>query len=171
MGRTAGWTWRPTAVRALALCVLMPLAACSSKPPPPPPPTSVELSIVGAKDLNPDPNDRPSPVMLRIYQLGPSAAFANADFFQIVDQDKATLGPTLIDRQEIAVAPDSTQTVSFLTKPDVQNLAIAAGFRAYEEAGWRALAPIKPNAKNAWRLELQARKIVLAEPEPPEDAE
>ncbi len=172
MVRITGWIGRRAAAPAVALGILLPLAACGSSPPPPPVPTSVELTVVGTKDLNPDPNGRPSPVMLRIYQLGPSAPFTNADFFQIVDQDKATLGPTLIDRQEIAVAPESSQTVAFATKPDTQTIAVAAAFRAYEEAGWRALAPVKPNAKNAWRLELQARKVVLAEPEPPkEDAD
>ncbi|CAO3423967.1 T6SS secretion lipoprotein TssJ (VasD) [Azospirillum doebereinerae] len=121
--------------------------------------------MVGAQGLNPDPNDRPSPVMLRVYQLGPSDAFANADFFQIIDQDKATLGPTLLDRQEIAVAPESSQTITIAPKPDARTLAVAAAFRAYEEAGWRAMAPILPNTKNQWRLDVQARKVTLAPPE------
>ncbi|MCG5240218.1 type VI secretion system lipoprotein TssJ [Azospirillum doebereinerae] len=170
MGRMAGWAWRRTAARSLslgaplALAVPLALSACGSAPPPPTP-TTVELTVTGAKDLNPDPNDRPSPVMLRVYQLGPSDAFANADFFQIIDQDKATLGPTLLDRQEIAVAPESSQTIAIAPKPDARTIAIAAAFRAYEEAGWRAMAPILPNTKNQWRLDVQARKVTLAPPE------
>ncbi|PWC37560.1 type VI secretion system lipoprotein TssJ [Azospirillum sp. TSO35-2] len=139
------------------------LTACSSTPTPPPP-TTIELTVVGSAALNPDPNGRPSPVMLRLYQLGPSDAFANADFFQIVDQDKATLGPTLLDRQELAVPPDSRQTVTIAPKPEVKTLAVAAAFRAYEEAGWRAMAVIKPNTRNAFVLTAKASKVTLTPP-------
>lgn len=99
--------------------------------------------------------------MLRLYQLGPSDAFANADFFQVIDQDKATLGPTLLDRQELAVPPDSRQTVTVQPKPDVKTLAVAAAFRAYEEAGWRAMQPIQPNKANNYVLTATGSTITL----------
>ena len=162
MLRIAGWMRiRKTMWSAAALAAVPALAACSSAPPPPPPPTTIQLTVVGAKALNPDPNGRPSPVMLRLYQLGPSDAFANADFFQVIDQDKATLGPTLLDRQELAVPPDSRQTLTVQPKPDVKTLAVAAAFRAYEEAGWRAMQPIQPNKTNSFVLTATASTITL----------
>ncbi|CAO3444207.1 type VI secretion system lipoprotein TssJ [Azospirillum largimobile] len=162
MLRIAGWMRiRKTIWSAAVLAAVPALAACSSAPPPPPPPTTIQLTVVGAKALNPDPNGRPSPVMLRLYQLGPSDAFANADFFQVIDQDKATLGPTLLDRQELAVPPDSRQTVTVQPKPDVKTLAVAAAFRAYEEAGWRAMQPIEPNKANSFVLTATASTITL----------
>ena len=162
MLRIAGWMRiRKTIWSAAVLAAVPALAACSSAPPPPPPPTTIQLTVVGAKALNPDPNGRPSPVMLRLYQLGPSDAFANADFFQVIDQDKATLGPTLLDRQELAVPPDSRQTVTVQPKPDVKTLAVAAAFRAYEEAGWRAMQPIQPNKANSFVLTATASTITL----------
>ncbi len=162
MLRIAGWMRiRKTIWSAAVLAAMPALAACSSAPPPPPPPTTIQLTVVGAKALNPDPNGRPSPVMLRLYQLGPSDAFANADFFQVIDQDKATLGPTLLDRQELAVPPDSRQTVTVQPKPDVKTLAVAAAFRAYEEAGWRAMQPIQPNKTNSFVLTATASTITL----------
>ena len=162
MQRIAGWMRiRKTIWSAAVLAAVPALAACSSAPPPPPPPTTIQLTVVGAKALNPDPNGRPSPVMLRLYQLGPSDAFANADFFQVIDQDKATLGPTLLDRQELAVPPDSRQTVTVQPKPDAKTLAVAAAFRAYEEAGWRAMQPIQPNKANSFVLTATASTITL----------
>ena len=162
MQRIAGWMRiRETIWSAAVLAAVPALAACSSAPPPPPPPTTIQLTVVGAKALNPDPNGRPSPVMLRLYQLGPSDAFANADFFQVIDQDKATLGPTLLDRQELAVPPDSRQTVTIQPKPEVKTLAVAAAFRAYEEAGWRAMQPIQPNKANSFVLTATASTITL----------
>jgi type VI secretion system protein VasD len=161
MQRIAGWMRiRKTTWSAAALAAALALAACSSAPKPPPP-TTIRLTVVGAKALNPDPSGRPSPVMLRLYQLGPSDAFANADFFQVMDQDKATLGPTLLDRQELAVQPDGRQTVTIQPKPDVKTLAIAAAFRAYEEAGWRALQPVEPNKANNFVLTAKGSTISL----------
>lgn len=161
MQRIAGWMRiRKTTWSAAALAAVLALAACSSAPKPPPP-TTIRLTVVGAKALNPDPSGRPSPVMLRLYQLGPSDAFANADFFQVMDQDKATLGPTLLDRQELAVQPDSKQTVTIQPKPDVKTLAIAAAFRAYEEAGWRALQPVEANKANDFVLTAKGSTIAL----------
>lgn len=161
MQRIAGWMRiRKTTWSAAALAAALALAACSSAPKPPPP-TTIRLTVVGAKALNPDPSGRPSPVMLRLYQLGPSDAFANADFFQVMDQDKATLGPTLLDRQELAVQPDNRQTVTIQPKPDVKTLAIAAAFRAYEEAGWRALQPVEPNKANNFVLTAKGSTISL----------
>ncbi|WP_434613468.1 type VI secretion system lipoprotein TssJ [Azospirillum sp. B2RO_4] len=151
---------RKTTWSAAALVAALALAACSSAPKPPPP-TTIRLTVVGAKVLNPDPSGRPSPVMLRLYQLGPSDAFANADFFQVMDQDKATLGPTLLDRQELAVQPDGKQTVTIQPKPDVKTLAIAAAFRAYEEAGWRALQPVEANKANNFLLTAKGSTITL----------
>nr|WP_295828186.1 type VI secretion system lipoprotein TssJ [uncultured Azospirillum sp.] len=161
MQRIAGWMRiRKTTWSAAALAAALALAACSSAPKPPPP-TTIRLTVVGAKALNPDPSGRPSPVMLRLYQLGPSDAFANADFFQVMDQDKATLGPTLLDRQELAVQPDNKQSVTIQPKPDVKTLAVAAGFRAYEEAGWRALQPVEPNKANNFVLTAKGSTITL----------
>ncbi|WP_372398800.1 type VI secretion system lipoprotein TssJ [Azospirillum sp. HJ39] len=159
--RTGSPRVRSTTWAAGSLAAALALAACSSAPPPPPPPTTIQLTVVGAKALNPDPNGRPSPVMLRLYQLGPSDAFTNADFFQIIDQDKATLGPTLLDRQELAVAPDSRQTLTVQPKPEVKTLAVAAAFRAYEEAGWRALGTIQPNKANRFLLTATASTVTL----------
>ncbi|WP_451975629.1 type VI secretion system lipoprotein TssJ [Azospirillum endophyticum] len=153
---------RKTTWSAVGSAAVLALSACSSAPPPAPPPTTIQMTVVGASALNPDPNERPSPVMLRLYQLGPSDAFANADFFQVIDQDKATLGPTLLDRQELAVPPDSRQTVTIQPKPDVKTLAIAAAFRAYEKAGWRAMLPIEPNKANNFVLTAKDSSITLA---------
>ena len=130
---------RKTIWSAAVLAAMPALAACSSAPPPPPPPTTIQLTVIGDKTLNPDPNGRPSPVMLRLYQLG----------------------PTLLDRQELAVPPESRQTVTVQPKPDVKTLAVAAAFRAYEEAGWRAMQPIQPNKANSFVLTATASTITL----------
>ncbi|BAI72434.1 hypothetical protein AZL_017960 [Azospirillum sp. B510] len=149
---------RKTIWSAATLAAALALPACSSAPPAP---TTISLTVAGATALNPDPSGRASPVMLRLYQLGPSDAFANADFFQVIDQDKATLGPTLLDRQEMAVQPGSRQTVTIQPKPDVRILAVAAAFRAYEEAGWRAMLAVEPNKANRFVLTAKASAITL----------
>src|SRR5690348_4420006 len=81
------------------------LASCAKEPPPPPPPGVIDLTIKAAPDVNPDPDDKPSPILVRVYQLSSPVQFQNADFFLLFEKEKDTLGADLVSREEIAVAP------------------------------------------------------------------
>src|SRR5690606_22086490 len=61
-----------------------------------PTPAVVELEVQPAADLNPDPNGRPSPVVMRLYHLASSTAFGSADFLQLYENESASLGPDLL---------------------------------------------------------------------------
>jgi type VI secretion system protein VasD len=118
------------------------LLACGSKPPPP---TIVQLTIKGGSSLNPDTDNRASPIILRAYQLGATDGFEKADFFQLYDKDAATLGTDMVDRQEITLAPGDTKTVTMELKPQAKFIGIIAAFRSIDRATWRVDAPAPPN--------------------------
>ncbi len=129
--------------KALAASVLLTatLNACGS-PPPPPPPTEVEITFAAAPDVNPDVSGRASPISVRYYQLAATPAFDAADYFQLHDKEAALLGPSLLDRQEMAIAPGASQKVAFTAKPGATAIGIVASYRDIDRAQWRAEAPI-----------------------------
>ena len=64
---TEGWRHAKLAVQWLI--VAAGLAACASPPPPPPKPTVIQATIETRPTSNPDARGRPSPVVLRFYEL------------------------------------------------------------------------------------------------------
>src|SRR5258708_35444995 len=116
------------------------ITACSGSPPP----GTVDLTISAADDINPDAAGRPSPVVLRIYQLAAGTQFQAADFFQLFDKETPTLGPDLAAREEVTVAPGSTRKITIPLKPNAQTIGIAASFRDIDRASWRAAVDVAP---------------------------
>lgn len=146
---------------AIFLIVSGLLSACSS-PPPPPPPTLVELSFTAAADVNPDPSDRASPIIVRYFQLAGTSAFEKADFFQIHDKEAAFLGPDLITREEVPMVPGATQKASFEAKAGTKFIGVIASYREIDKAEWRADVPIPPNQTTKLKIQLDKLKLSIA---------
>jgi type VI secretion system protein VasD len=124
------------AVLLLAACVW--LASCASKPPPPP--VQAHTRIVVGADANPDPSGRPSPVVVRVYQLRDDGEFAAADFFAIYDKEKETLAQSLVSRQEYVLSPGETRVLELPVNAQTRFLGVVAAFRDIRAARWRAVS-------------------------------
>ena len=136
---------------ALTAPGLLLLGACGSKPPaPPPPPKPAVLRIqieTGAR-LNPDVRARPSPVVLRVYELKASAQFASADFLSLQERDQVALGADLVAREELVMRPGETKLISRNLAADTRFVGVTAAFRDLERARWRALVEVLPARDN-----------------------
>lgn len=132
----------------MMLAALGVLAACQSTPPPPPP-TIVQLTVEAAADVNPDAAGRPSPVLVRVYELTSPAGFAGADFFQLFEQDQAVLGADLVARDDLTLEPGETQTLTKEIDPRTQFLGIMAAYRDIDGSVWRATVAVPPNQTTA----------------------
>jgi type VI secretion system protein VasD len=167
---------KPFPVIVLAFMSL--LAGCSSDPPQPapapspPPPTRVQIKVEALPDLNPDGSGRPSPLLLRIYQLRTVAAFNGADFFELYQNEKTALAADLVQKEEFTLRPGDQRELAFEPKPDTQIVAAFAVFRNLDSAQWRASAPLAPRLKNPIEIRLTGNQLTLtaaplpAEPPP-----
>jgi len=143
--------------------VLLPgLTACGLKgPPPPPPPARLSGSLIGAADLNPSTSDRPSPLRLRLYELRTVAAFQQADFMALYQQDQTTLGADLLGREELMLNPGETRPYALkVLSAETRFVAVVALYRDLEHATWRAFAPVVPS--KAHELTLHARRLAVS---------
>lgn len=122
---------------AAAACAVW-LVACASAPSP----TPLSGSITGASDLNPSVNQRPSPVLLRVYELKSPTAFDKADFMALYQADQATLGGDLVGREEIMLNPGEIRPYKKLAAPETRYIGVVAAYRNLERATWRAVAPL-----------------------------
>ena len=149
----------------LALGMLAVVVGCSA-PPPPPPPTVVALTLTAAANANPDPAGQGSPVVVRVYQLASTAAFSNAEFFDLFNQDAATLKSDLIKRDDIVLAPGQTKTTTLMPTDQVKAIGIFAGYRDYAHAVWRGSIEVPPHKTTKATITAGPAGIVMPPPPP-----
>lgn len=101
-------------------------------------PAKIVVRLKTTPSLNPDANDRPSPIVLRLYHLKTDGAFNNARFFELWDNGESTLGGDLLGEQEIELYPEQTRELEFhATNTDTRFLGIIASYRNLDNAVWR----------------------------------
>ena len=113
------------------------LSACASKNPNERVETRTQLAA--GTDLNPDSNARPSPVVVRIYQLRGDMEFLNSDFFALYSNEKTALGANLVTRDEFVVNPGERREVRFGLSNEARYVGVVGAFRDLTGAHWRAL--------------------------------
>ncbi|NML18270.1 type VI secretion system lipoprotein TssJ [Azohydromonas caseinilytica] len=143
----------------VAVSVALALGGCAGKPPPPPPPTLVVGSIEAAADLNPSISRRPSPLLVRVYELKSATAFNNADFVSLYQRDQAELGADLVAREEFMLAPGSSRPIERTLAPEVRFIGVLGAFRDLEHATWRSVLPVEPNRTQQVRIQAQGLRL------------
>ncbi len=152
----------------LALACAAAAAGCAKKAPPPAPIViaapvepklvSTKVAIAATADINPDATGRPSPVVLRVYQLRDGDKFRNADFFALYDDDQKVLGSELLSRQEFMLSPSASQTVDVNVAADAKFLGAIAAFHDIRTAQWRV---IMPAPHNGFSVAVERARIVV----------
>jgi len=114
------------------------LGACSSGVKP----TEIDGSISMAYDTNPDHTGRPSPVIVRIFQLRNFGVFTSADFFKLYENESSILSGDLISREEYNLIPGEEKSITLLLDPQTQYVGVIAAFRDIEHSTWRAVSTL-----------------------------
>jgi len=107
--------------------------------------TKMAMTLTAAADVNPDEAQRPAPIVVRVYQLKTDAAFRNASFRALYDDDKTTLGQELITRDEYQLRPSERREIEVTLSKDTQFLGAIGAFRN-TTAAWRALVAVPHGA-------------------------
>lgn len=123
-------------------------------------PARVEGSIAAAAGLNPSVNDRPSPLLLRIYELRSPTAFNQADFMSLYQSDQATLAADLVVREEMMLQPGEVRPFNKQLSPETRFIGVIAFYRNLERATWRAVVPVAPNKTQ--KLVVRADRLALS---------
>jgi type VI secretion system protein VasD len=133
-----------------ALGVALLLSACAAKPPPPP--ASVAGTIQASAQVNPSVSKRPSPLLIRVYELKSVAGFNAADFMSLYQRDQAALAADLVAKEEFVMSPGETKTFAKTLAPDTRFIGVTAAYRDIEHAKWRSIVPVQPG---------QAQKVTV----------
>ncbi len=104
----------------------------------------VRLVITPAADINPDYQNRPSPMVIRIYQLSQLDNFNNNDFYALYEQDRSLLSNQLLHSEEIELIPGQNQFKILQVHRNANFIAILAAYRDLDHAQWKTYIPVKP---------------------------
>ncbi|MEY4561434.1 MAG: hypothetical protein RLZZ618_711 [Pseudomonadota bacterium] len=151
----------------VSLAVL--LASCGSTKVPdilPPAKTTLVSTVIVGPGANPDSRKRPSPIVVRVYELKSTALFESTDFVSLFEKDQAVLGPELISREEATLRPGDVKAINKQLSSDAKFIGVVGAFRELERARWRVFVPIVPGKKNVIKIKLDDVNVTIAREEP-----
>lgn len=125
------------------------------------PVTRIDLHLTGSDRLNPDLHGRPSPIVLRLYELKNPVTFEHAEFFTLYQQPQETLALDLIAHEELELRPGEKQELNLLTTPEGGYLAVLAAYRNLPEAAWQVVIPLRIGELN--QVHLQVNDLSISE--------
>lgn len=143
-----------TSLMALALL----LAGCSSLSPYSDL-TKLQLTLNAGDQLNPDLNGRPSPIVVRLFELKHPVAFENADFFSLYERAKESLAPDLVVSEELELRPGEQLALRLSVQPGSRYVGVLAAYRDLEQTQWRYVIQIAPQALTSADLTLDQAGI------------
>ncbi|MEK9282248.1 MULTISPECIES: type VI secretion system lipoprotein TssJ [unclassified Bradyrhizobium] len=123
--------------------------------------TPIKFVIEADEFVNPNAHGKPSPVVVRIYELKSTTTFTQAQFFELFDDDTKRLGPDLVAKREVELAPGDKMDFERDTPIETRNIGVIAGFRTGNDAQWRSTAEIKPDRDNRISVKLTAEAVSI----------
>lgn len=124
--------------------------------------SEVQLKAVAAANVNPDVHKRPSPIVIRVYELKARTQFDALDFLSLSERDKDTLGADLLSREEFVMRPGETKAIVKKVSPEAQFIGITAGYRNLERAQWRAVSAIQGQSSTDFVIKVDALAVSIA---------
>ncbi|WP_241239072.1 type VI secretion system lipoprotein TssJ [Burkholderia stagnalis] len=106
----------------------------------------LNLAIESRAALNPNEQGQSLPVVMRVYQLKDAKAFAQADYAQLLADDRAQLKADLLSSMEATLGPGATIKLSTPMADDARAVGVVAFFRELSNAEWHVLIP-----KSQWK--------------------
>jgi type VI secretion system protein VasD len=132
-------------ILTIALLITVVISGCFGKDPPVVPATLatiINAEVLASNAINPDGEGRPSPIVVRIYELKNLGTFNNIEFFPLFNEEAATLGDDLVYREEFSLIPGGKKLYTRTPAAGTQYLAVIAAFRNIDQATWKAAVPI-----------------------------
>jgi type VI secretion system protein VasD len=159
---------------ATAGCGKAPPAAVPTLPPAPPPAVltiaaapeatvKAPMTLSASADVNPNATGRPSPVVVRVYQLRTDTKFVSSDFEPLYADDERVLGQERISMNEFVLRPgESTPSIDVTVSGETRFVGVIAAFRDIRNAQWRGVVRAPRNGLTI--VVERARVVVTAVP-------
>jgi type VI secretion system protein VasD len=150
---------------ALAVAVSLASVGCAhkrAKPTPTPSPVPAVATITVSGDVNPDSTGRPSPILVRLYELKDQGNFDQSDYFALIDKESDTLGATLVaPHEEYQMQPGEKKVLELKIPPEAHFIGVAAGYRDLPNSKWRSFTPVTGGAVFKVKLSIDVGRAAI----------
>ncbi len=156
--------WRQLLTLLIATSVLNGCSTVSDMPSddePPPPPPELVVSVIADSGVNQDLNGRPSPTVLRIYQLADDALFKESDFFALYDADSSLLSGDLLLRDEIVVNPGGSAIKKTLLDEDTEFVGVLAAFQNTDNGVMKKVVAVNAEKNQSVQVRIKDNQLAL----------
>lgn len=125
------------------------ISGCSSTPEKPKSPLMIlNAKITVSAEVNPDVDNRTSPIVIRIFKLKSLGNYNESDFYDLFEDYDSALGSDLLSSEQFHLNPGDIRTLKHKTVPEAQYFAVVAAYRDINQALWRDYVAL-PAAKEA----------------------
>ena len=132
------------------------VAACAASGPPED--VVIKGTLQATETVNPDAQGRPSPIVVKVFQLKARDKFELADFFALFDSAEATLGADVLAVEDVMMTPGEVRPYEGAFDPTTRYVGVIGAYRDINQAQWRAVVPMPE--KNLLKF-LQRGKLMI----------
>jgi len=119
-----------------------------------------KVLITADKNVNPDINNRPSPVEVKIYELSSRTTFDNLDFDGLFNHPDAQLSDELLSKLVFFLQPNETLKHKIKMQKETSYIAVLAAYRDIDNIRWKHIYKVKSHGHYRHKITLSADGIV-----------
>jgi len=127
--------------------------------------TDITINFIVDSDSNPDEAGVGSPLFVRMYELKASKMMQKADFIDLYEQDKKTLGADMVGdvHRFKRFKPGENRTENFVLGQETQFIALYAEFLDFQESKFKLVIPVVVNNvfKNSIAVRISGNELAL----------
>lgn len=124
------------------------------------PARQVKIVLQATDTVNPDPNNRASPLALRLFQLKSELQFANSGLYSLLDNSDPSLSSELISVKNLILRPGQRVEMSITLDAQASHLGIVGSYRNIDAAQWRAVYAF--DAKPKQTVQVTADRLAVS---------
>jgi len=128
--------------------------------------TDLRLNFDVSANVNPDDLQKPSPVIVRMYELKSADVFQGANFIDLYEDDKNVLAQDLVAVQRLKYLKPSEQRVeNFVLSKDTKFIGLFVEFLKYQDAKYKIVVPVEQMnvIRSKAKIRLDENRIIFAQ--------
>ncbi|MFT5807798.1 MAG: type VI secretion system protein VasD [Moritella dasanensis] len=122
---------------------------------------STTLNFVAAKNLNPDMETRPSPVVVKVFELASRGPIETADFFSLYSDSEEILGPELLHKEELVFNPGQRLSYERELNKNTRFIAVLVAYQDIEKSRWRDVIAVSPKSYDDFSVYLEKLSVFI----------